>query len=189
MDNIQILSTKEVTSKEKDTKLALKELYFEFYQDLYLYGLKLSGSKEIAKDCIQDLFIQFWSDFDQLNRVVSKKAYLLKCLRRRIFSFLAKEKKFSFLDDSLGQHVLTVSSVEENYFKIESENVLEQKLNKARAELSIRQQEVLYLRYSLNYPFSVICDIMDIKYQSVRNLLSESIKLLRTKFESEVPFQ
>jgi len=189
MEREQFLSTKEVNISGADSKMALKELYFEHYQDLYYYGLKLSGSEEIAKDCIQDLFLQFWSDCEQLNHVISKKAYLLKCLRRRIFSFLMKEKKFSSFEDDFEQNIPTVDSAEEEIFKIESDNLLERKLNKARKELSIRQQEVLYLKYSLGYPYSVICDIMDIKYQSVRNLLSESIKLLRTKLESEVPFQ
>lgn len=187
MESEQILSADDVIVFKEDSKLALKELYFEHYHDLYYYGLKLSGSIEISKDCIQDLFIQFWSDYSLLSHVKSKKAYLLKCLRRRIFLSMSQENKFSSIEDNFDQNIPTVSSPEDELFKIESEKIFQQKLVAAKKELSKRQQEVLYLKYGKGYPYSTICDIMDIKYQSVRNLLCEAVTLLRTKLESEVP--
>ena len=185
MKSEQILLRKDINIFEQDSRLDLKELYFKNYRDLYYYGLKLSGSEEISKDCIQDLFIQFWSDCGQLEHVLSPKAYLLKCLRRRILSHLVLEKKFSYIDNEFDQYFPSVNSAEEELLATESKSILERKLNTAKKELSKRQQEVLFLKYSMGYPYSVICDIMNIKYQSVRNLLSESIKLLRIKLESE----
>ena len=187
MESEQVLSADDVIVFKEDSKLAFKELYLKHYHDLYYYGLKLSGSEEISKDCIQDLFIQFWSDYSLLSHVESKKAYLLKCLRRRIFLFLSQENKFSSIQDNFEHNIPSVSSPEEDLFNIESEKIFQHKLITAKSELSIRQQEVLFLKYGKGYSYSTICDIMDIKYQSVRNLLCEAVTLLRTKLESVLP--
>ena len=189
MESDQIQLAKEANNFNEDQKRALKELYFEHYNDLYYYGLKLSGSVEVSKDCIQDLFLQFWSNDDQLRHVRDIRAYFFKCLRRRIFSFLGKEKKFSFFEDDHSQNLPSINSTEDELIKIESENILVQKLIKAKKELSLRQQEVLYLKYSQGYSYDIICDIMDCKYQSVRNLLSGAVKLLRTKLDSGILIQ
>ncbi len=166
-------------------RIELKEIYHNNYNYLYYYGLKLSGSKEITKDCIQDLFIQFWLNPDQLNHVRSIQFYLLKCLRRRILKIIGKERRNNMINSFTYQSETAVKSVEEEVIENENDFNLEQKFVNARKELSVRQQEVLYLKYNLGYNYSMICEIMEIKYQSVRNLLSESIKLLRIKLDSE----
>lgn len=183
MENYPILNSDKIVSGNHETQRALKELYHLHYNDLFYYGLKLSGSKDITKDCIQDLFLQFWSSSEQLSDVRSIKAYLLKCLRRRIFFSIGKEKKCINIPGVLNQFEVSTDSVEEVIIRSESESEIEGKLRIARGELTIRQQEVIFLKYHLGYNYDMICEIMDIKYQSVRNLLSEAIKLLRIKLE------
>jgi DNA-directed RNA polymerase specialized sigma24 family protein len=77
-----------------------------------------------------------------------------------------------------------ISSAEESFINTESEHILENNLKIARESLTSRQQEILYLKYNLGYSNDLICEIMDIKYQSVRNLLSEAIRALRIKMDS-----
>ncbi len=185
MENSQTLKAEKDIIIDELARNSLKELYYRHYNDLYYYGLKLSGSKELTRDCIQDLFLQFWSNCDQLSEVRSIKAYLLKCLRRKIFFSIGKERRNSNLNMLIKPNEASMSSVEDTIISSESEYILEQKINKARQELTTRQQEVLYLKYHLGYTYSMICEIMDIKYQSVRNLLSESIKLMRLKMDTE----
>ena len=185
METKQILSA-EPSSSNNATDREFSELYFQCYNDLYYYSLKLSGSADIAKDCIQDLFLQFWRDYEQLNHVSSKKAYLLKCLRRRVIAFMIKEKKIQLLEDDTDRILPIVNSAEEDFFNAESERIQERRMVQAISELTVRQQEVLFLRYKLGYNFGVICDIMEIKYQSVRNLLSEAVKVLRIKLNTVI---
>ncbi len=183
MENYPILNSEKIGTFKNEPQNTLKELYHLHYNDLYYYGLKLSGSKDITKDCIQDLFLQFWSNSEQLSDVNSIKAYLLKCLRRRIIFSLVKEKMCYSISERNNYAEGSTESVETDIIKAELELQLEGKLRNARIELTNRQQEVIYLKYHLGYPYGMICEIMDIKYQSVRNLLSEAIKILRLKLD------
>jgi RNA polymerase sigma factor (sigma-70 family) len=64
---------------------------------------------------------------------------------------------------------------------IESEMAEEQahQLQEAMRELPDRQREALYLRYYQDMDYRDICAIMDINYQSVRNLVASAIRSLR----------
>lgn len=184
MANEQILQEEKLIVSYNDHQQTLKELYHLHYHDLYYYGIKLSGSDETAKDCIQDLFMQFWSNSDLLDQVKSVKAYLLKCLRRRIFYQLGKDTKSCDLNSVSGRNEQSCGSAEESFIIAESDHILEKNLKIARESLTSRQQEILYLKYNLGYSYELICEIMEIKYQSVRNLLSEAIRALRIKLDT-----
>jgi len=166
----------------------IQELYLVFYNDLFFYGLKLSGSEDVTKDCIQDMFLQFWANPESLKNVKSLKAYFLKCFRRRVLNHLADSKKL--VNNDLVElkliNSLAVDPFESELIEKEHKNELIYKLISARKDLTIRQQEILYLKFNLGYNYDMICDIMDINYQSVRNLLSEAIRMLRHKIESKI---
>lgn len=174
-----ILKKENINPSAVSRKEMLREAFNENYNDLFYYGVKLSKSDEIARDCIQDMFIQFWTHDELVIQVRSLKAYLLKCLRRRIFLHLSRETKSKILNPVNDLKMTGSDSVEEEFIRSEHESILHDKLGKARETLTSRQQEILFLRYNLEYPYEQICEIMDIKYQSVRNLLSEAVKSLR----------
>ena len=46
-------------------------------------------------------------------------------------------------------------------------------------ELSPRQREIIYLRFYQNLSYEEIADIMDLNYQTSRNLLYKAIRSLR----------
>ena len=61
-----------------------------------------------------------------------------------------------------------------------------QNLQKAFEELSKRQREVLYLKYYQEVPYEEICEMMDISYQSVRNLVSNALRAMRKYMGSAI---
>ena len=54
-----------------------------------------------------------------------------------------------------------------------------QQLQQALQQLSDRQREAVYLKYEKGLSYDEICTIMDINYQSARNLVATAIKSLR----------
>lgn len=179
MESEAILIKGNLNPSAVSRKEMLRDAFNENYNDLFYYGVKLSKSDEIARDCIQEMFIQFWTHDELVMQVRSLKAYLLKCLRRRIFLHLSRESKSRILDPATDFKMNGSDSVEEEFIRYENESILHDQLGKARETLTSRQQEILFLRYNMEYPYEQICEIMDIKYQSVRNLLSEAVKSLR----------
>ena len=50
-------------------KAALSEIFLQFHDDLFRYGLKLSHSENMVKDAIQDLFLKLWKNRSNLKPV------------------------------------------------------------------------------------------------------------------------
>lgn len=177
-----------MTEDKKSSHAELRSIYVTFYKDLYYYGLKLSGSEEITRDCIQDMFLQFWMNENALSEVNSTKAYLLKCYRRRVISELTQNNNKKSRDAESGirqENELIVDSIESDLIHEEDKKAKILKLIKAKDELTKRQKEILYLKFNLGYDYEMICEIMSIKYQSVRNLFSEAIKILQDKLTQD----
>ena len=80
----------------------------------------------------------------------------------------------------------TIGSVEETIIQRESERIVKKRLNNEFKDLTPRQQEVLFLKFHLNYTNELICEIMNINYQSARNLLYEAIKTLRSRLHPKI---
>jgi RNA polymerase sigma-70 factor (ECF subfamily) len=72
---------------------------------------------------------------------------------------------------------------------IEDEESIEKahRLSIALQKLSRRQKEIIYLKYYQELSYAEVCDIMDINYQIARNLLYQSIKVLKKIMAPPVP--
>ncbi len=156
---------------------ALEEIYRTYFEALYSYGKKLSRDENTVEDCIQELFVELWNRRDKLSETNVIKPYLFVSLKRKIFHTIKKLRKS------------TDTELEEKYFDAElsideiliaKETTVEQKSNLKSAfnELSDRQKEILYLKYYSEMDYDEITDIMDMNYQSARNLVSRAIQKL-----------
>lgn len=161
---------------------ALSQIFTEYYVYLYNYGLKLISSKdeELVKDCIQDIFLSLWSKRERLIHVKSIKPYLFSALRLRIFKQLEKKtislkRDQNYYDESFKDYL----NIEELIIHFETNNERDEKLKKAIKSLSKRKREVMYLKFYDGLSNEEISEIMGINIQSVYNLVSQTIEILK----------
>ena len=71
--------------------------------------------------------------------------------------------------------------------------IIDESMQKMKAELTTaidnltrRQREVIHLKYFMNLDYDEICEIMGLKYQTVRNLICESMKALRNIMNQKI---
>ena len=62
-------------------KLALVRIYKEYYNELFNYGFRISGSEEITRDSIQELFIIIWMDKTKYTNIKNPKPYIFRIFR------------------------------------------------------------------------------------------------------------
>ena len=67
----------------QDFESFFSEVYQQLFQNLFSYGMQICGNKELVKDCIQELFSEFWKNQKTLTKIKSVKPYLLKCIKRK----------------------------------------------------------------------------------------------------------
>ncbi|MEQ9289110.1 MAG: sigma-70 family RNA polymerase sigma factor [Cyclobacteriaceae bacterium] len=178
------MSDAEVWQKLKgDDKTALEYIYNQNIEVLYRYGHKFSNDRGLIEDCIQEVFLTLWERRFVIGDTDAIKPYILTALRRRMIRATSKNhiridrnfeiEEYDFHMEYNPEEKLIMTQDDEGKIKR-----LSDELNK----LTIKQQEVVYLRYHCELNYEEIAGIMAISYQSARNLMFKTLKLLRKQF-------
>ncbi|MDF0717143.1 sigma-70 family RNA polymerase sigma factor [Muricauda sp. 334s03] len=148
---------------------AFRSLYSTHYKMLYNFGKKYLPPTEV-EDCIHDTFLNILHYKNSIGEVKKVKTYLFKSFRNQ----LLKTKKSKQVEFHLTKEINI-----DNDDPIENETILKE-VKKLIEQLSPREKEIVYLKYFQNFNNHEISDLLNIKYQTVRNILAGAIKKLRT---------
>lgn len=158
-------------------KIALERIYRDHAAVLIKYGRKFSADGQLVEDCLQDLFIEIWKNREGLGNTDSIRKYLLASLRRKIIRTISNARISG--QEPEEHHFTAVFDIESQWETEEWDNERRQKLQKALESLSKRQQEVLYLKYFMEMDYTQIGEIMELNYQSARNLAHRALEAMR----------
>ncbi len=150
-------------------------IYKRYYQSLYAYAKKFSGNNDIAKDAIQNAFLNVWNYKNNLEKNIDPLPYLLRCVRNEIIRIQKTEAKIVALHQEKNTAYFVKSEINESNLDEGQVSRLVLALNK----LPSRQKEILYFRYYENVSYKNISDILSINYQSVVNQAHRAILSLR----------
>jgi RNA polymerase sigma factor (sigma-70 family) len=160
-------------------KHAFSEIFLTYHDDLYRYGIKLSRDPEIVNDCIQELFLKLWKNRTNLKPVLDIKPYLFKSLRNHIIDNLELKRQTLPIDQDIEELFIIEFTAEDFMISVQTEKETQQKVIKLLNQLTPRQRHAIYLRYFEELEFETIARIMDMQVQSVRNLISRGLLLMR----------
>lgn len=153
--------------------------YDQNIDQLIRYGSRFTQDATLVEDCLHDLFVYVWQNREKLSDTDSIRNYLMVSLRR---SIIKRSKKVSQSQGEINDHDVafgTELSIEEIISQTEINAEKAEKIKNAFDQLSARQKEAIYLKYYNDKDYEDICEILDISYQSARNLVSSGIKKLR----------
>jgi RNA polymerase sigma factor (sigma-70 family) len=157
---------------------SFENIYRKYVKPLYHYSEKFTNDKDLVLDCIQELFVDLFIHRQNLGETNNIKFYLFISLKRKILGSLRKNIMVqAFPEDELP--FLSVFSTEEEVYRQETDIETLNRLNKALGTLSPRQKEAIYLRFVVGLQYEEICLILEMNYQSVRNLVYRAIEKLR----------
>ena len=166
---------------KKGDKNALSQIYDQHVDFLFRYGKKFTTDKELVKDTIQDLFFDLINTCNNLGTTDNIRFYLIKAFRRRLFRNLQKLGDLPKLVDESELQAEIVYSVEEALIIREELTHREQMIQQGLKEISPKQREILFYRFTCDFEYSQICEIMSLKYDSARKQVFRAIKALKDK--------
>ena len=158
---------------------AFMSLYDMYAEMLLNYGLCITSDKELVKDCVQDVFIKLISKSQDLQ-VTKVTSYLLISLRNRL---LDEFRRKNYMTETAVEDIrisTTVEDVENSYILDESSLNNVRKVQILMDELTPRQRQVFTLYYIEQRKYEDICEIMQMNYHSVRNLVHRGMLKLRS---------
>lgn len=167
-------------------KKALSTLFDRFYDSMYGYGYRIIPDEERIKDCIQDVFFQLWKYRDNLASVNSVRAYLFMSLRHQLFNDKAVQDRKEKMNREYATEEFEIYVNYDRWIEIlELEEQQKSQLKKAVKELSPRQREAVYLKYYEGLSTEELSKVMDLRTQSIYNLLVNALKGLRKQLDNQ----
>lgn len=158
---------------------AFSTLYNTYINMLYNYGCRLTTDAELLKDCIQEVFVKIYNKRTELDTVANFKSYILISLKNKLCD--ESRKRVNLSDVSVDElDVMSSDNVEKDYIANEKEMLDNLFVAKLLNQLSPRQRKAIILYYIEEKKYEDICAIMEMNYQSVRNLIHRGITKLRS---------
>lgn len=162
---------------------AFERLFRAHYRELYGYGVRLTNDAELVRDSLQNLFQRLWHRRARLGPVeaAAVRPYLFKALRHQIANDAkAQARRGTWQLAYAAEAAFDVQYSPED-FLIAQELSAEQQaqLLAALGRLGNRQREAIYLKFFDGFSYERISEIMALNPQSVRNLIYQSLKILK----------
>lgn len=163
----------------KGKSYALSHIYHKHVQLLFRYGKKFTKDDEIIKDTIQDLFFDLLRTRENLGETDSIKFYLIVSFRRKLIQNLKKQPLYNDTEiDNISISEISYS-FEPELAENEGWTSREMMVQKGLKKLNPRQREIFFYRFTCDFSYEQICEIMSLKYDSARKLNFRALKLLK----------
>ncbi|MDO5664103.1 MAG: sigma-70 family RNA polymerase sigma factor [Bacteroidia bacterium] len=160
----------------------IETIYSLHIQKLYNYAIYLGADKELAMDMIHDIFCRLCIDEKKLQHIQNIELYLFRSVKNRMLNTY-KSKAISPVNiDEVPVLIDHSADVEDLFISEEEEQEIRTKINEMLGLLTKRQNEIIYLRYVLEYDYAQIAEIMQITPGACRKLVYKAITELRKKY-------
>ncbi len=139
----------------------------------------------MAKEIVQDSFINLWEKRQSIDISKSVKSYLTTSIRNKCLNYLRDTKKFNtdiILSDVLFQEV----NFEQSDKLIEKE--LSNRINNAIDKLPEKCKEIFVLNRFENLKYKEIAVKFNISIKTVETQISKALKHLREKLKDYLVF-
>lgn len=164
---------------------AFRQLYDQYADLLYGYGMKIAGDDAMVTDAIQSLFVYIFEKRKTCAVPQSIPAYLCVSLRHMIVNAQKKENSgvFKSLDEidaneyRFDLEIDIETAIIRSELKKEQLEVLQKELNR----LTKQQREVLYLKYYKKMDSEEIARVMGLTSRTVYNTTHMAITRLRER--------
>ncbi len=178
LENLQNTDAVYWNRLKKDDPQALGFLYDKYVDKLFFSALRTTDNRELAKDAVQEVFIELWNYRHGINYVQYSQSYLVKVLQSILIKKLKKENSVQHyeLEDC---YISPEESIENILISNDADTEKKYRLKHALSNLSNRQKQLLQLHFNEGLSYEQIAEKLSINYQSVNNLAFRTILRLR----------
>jgi len=156
---------------------AFDEFYKRNWRVLYQVAYRSTGCPDDAKDLVQTVFISLWRCRFNLCPDQYNSSYLLRALKNNIINFYKKDAvRKKGVDELLQLSGGNEFTNEDDLIAKELALTIEGRIK----ELPGKMQQVFVLSRQQNLSISEISEMLNIAPRTVKNQISNALKILRT---------
>ncbi len=170
------METLDLVKKAKNgDKEALLGLIMDKKADFYKLAFVYMKNEEDAMDALQDMIVILYENISSLKKNESFYSWSKTILVNTCKTKLKKNKKIIFIEE-------IKEEVAEDYFENPVDKFV---LDKYLSTLSLKHQEVIKLRYYLDYDYETISKVLKIPLGTVKSRLNAGMKILKEALGGE----
>jgi len=155
---------------------AFASLYDRYRRPLFVFGVRMLGSAEAARDLVQDTFLGIWERRGALERPRSFRGWLFTVGRNRCLTLLRQRRTRARLDTVA--HAPPAAEAPVSCLEAEEES---RRIRQAVAELPDGQREVLVLREYQELSYREIAEITGASESAVKARLFRARQALAVR--------
>lgn len=156
---------------------AFEELFFKYYKSLCIFSMQFVRSPELAKDCVQEVFLKIWRQREDWEIHYSLKVYLYQAVRNQALNQVEKMKK---------RREYSASYFEENKYNLtgssdafSAQGLLIEKIWSIVDKMPERRRTVFELHRKHGLSYKEIAQVMDIAIKTVENHMGKALQDIR----------
>lgn len=155
---------------------AFAEIYRRYWERMTMHVLKVIGSKEDARDIVQEVFVSVWRRREEIELRSSLAGYLLRSVRNISIRHIER-------NITRHQYLQTLSLAAEwdrtDPGQCYEAKELQEQIERAVAGLPAKMQEVYILSRREKMSYKEIAEHLGIAENTVKKQLSNALKTLR----------
>jgi len=154
---------------------ALRRIYEKYRREVFTIAVSLLGNKDLAEDCLQDVFVRLAESADQVRVASNLKAYLASCTVNKARDHVRREaKRVGCPLEELDCRAAVSSPLDGLVNDEQTAALLE-----AVGRLPCEQREVFVLHAQAGLAFREIATIQDTPLRTIHSRYRYAVEKLR----------
>lgn len=171
-------------------KQAFEKLFFKYHNSLIRFANTVTKSRELARDCVQDVFLKVWRNREDWEIQYSLKAYLYQSVRNQALNLLEKQKASSRLKENYqreSQRLIEEPDGDSKSYSHLTEKEIKQleRIWEIVSEMPERRRMAFDLSRRHGLSYKEISKVLGISRKTVENHLGQAVKYIRDKITLE----
>lgn len=162
---------------------AYEELFFQYYSRLCGFAVKIVGSDELAKDCVQEVFLKIWRNRENWEITHSLTVYLYRAVRNQALNNIEKQKnKRDYTQQYYDEGFHEKGEDSNSSGELES---LVEKIWELAKKMPERRGMVFKLHKKHGLSYKEIAQVMDITRKTVENHMGKALQEIRDQLSHD----
>lgn len=164
---------------------AFEVLYNRYWEKMLTLAYHRTGSMEIAKELVQDVFANLWRRRHQLRIQTTFAAYIFSAMKYTVLDYIRSQTVREKYVEAIRKTAIEMDNTTLDFIAYEELNsIFEKEVNK----LPEKCQEVFRLSRMEHYSIKEIAEKLHISPKTVENQISKALKVLRANMQEFTPF-
>lgn len=161
---------------EKGNEKAFECLYKRYVVYLTNIAAKKTSSIDVAKDCVQEVFLSLYHRKDNLQTTTSLKAYLYKALQHKIYNHYQKVLTRTKYEQAVSVDMkIVVNNLNEEFESKDLEKQIQEKI----LILPPQCRKVFLLSREEQLPYKEIAKQLNISVNTVDQHIQKALRILK----------